>query len=140
MLVIFYSFSSVLFKRLLYLKAKLLAPCNLEKKKNTRSTQITEEKCCLQFPTKLDLQKNVMSKSCRVILSTFVDEYTTLLPRPSQPYKAKAACVMDAYANIDFLRLTSKCLQIILVHSESLSLSPVADKRVNRKCLCVHFC
>lgn len=32
MLVIFYSFSSVIFKRLLYLKTKLLARCNLKKK------------------------------------------------------------------------------------------------------------
>lgn len=58
--------------------------------------------------------ENVMSKSCRVILSTFEDEFITLLPRPCQHSRAKAACVMEAYANIDFLWLTSKCLRIIL--------------------------
>lgn len=72
--------------------------------------------------------ENVMSKSCRVILYTFEDEFITLLPRPSQHYRAKAAYVMEAYANIDFLWLTPKRLQIILGHSWSLSLHPAADK------------
>lgn len=72
--------------------------------------------------------ENVMSKSCRVILYIFVDEFITSLPKPSQHYRAKAARVMEAYANIDFLWLTSKCLQIILVYSWSLSLHSAADK------------
>lgn len=51
---------------------------------------------------------------------------------------------MEAYANIDFLwltsKLTSKRLQVILVPFESLSLPPAADKQANIECLCVHFC
>lgn len=72
--------------------------------------------------------ENVMSTSCRVILYAFGDELITSLPRLSRHYEAKTACVMEAYANMDFLWLTSKRLQIILVHSWSLSLQPAADK------------
>lgn len=67
--------------------------------------------------------ENVMSKSCGVILYTFEDEFITLLPGYPH-YRAKAACVMEAYANIDFLWLTSKRLQIILAHSSELIFSP----------------
>lgn len=135
MLVIFYSFSSVLFKRLLYLKPKLLAPCNL-KKKCIKYTNYWR-KIPPVVSNQVRSAENVMSKILQGHPLYICGWIYYFITQTSWHYRPKAACVMEAYANIDFLWLTSKCLQIIFVHSWSLSLHPATDKWVNIQCVSI---
>jgi len=128
MLVIFYSFSSVLFKRLLYLKAKLLAPCNLKKKIHQVHKLLKKNTACSFQPSEIHRKCHVKILQGHPLYICGWIYYLTTQTIPT--LYSKAAYVMEAYANIDFLWLTSKCLQIISVHSESLSLPPQQQIRM----------